>query len=136
MRNSRTSCCRRCASASAVTPSRAAERACMTEQRDADALVLFGATGDLCYRKIYPALYHLLRRGRLQTPVVGVARGGWSLEKLVEHVGASVREFVKQPDEKLIAQLGGLLAYVEGDYREMATFEKLRGALGSARLPV
>ncbi len=98
--------------------------------------MLFGATGDLCYRKIYPALYHLLRRGRLQTPVVGVARGGWSLEKLVEHVGASVREFVKQPDEKLIAQLGGLLAYVEGDYREMATFEKLRGALGSARLPV
>jgi glucose-6-phosphate 1-dehydrogenase len=108
----------------------------VSERREADALVLFGATGDLCYRKIYPALYQLLRRGRLKTPVVGVARGGWSLEKLVAHVGDSVREFVKDPDEKLIAQLGSLLSYVEGDYREAATFANLRKALRSAQLPV
>jgi len=106
------------------------------ERRDADALVLFGATGDLCYRKIYPALYHLLRRGRLKTPVVGVARGGWSREKLVEHVGESVRRFVAYPDPKLIEQLGALLRYVEGDYRDAATFETLRRELGSAQLPV
>jgi glucose-6-phosphate 1-dehydrogenase len=106
------------------------------ERRDADALVLFGATGDLCYRKIYPALYHLLRRGRLKAPVVGVARGGWTLERLVERVRESVQRFVAQPDPKLVDQLGALLRYVEGDYRDAATFEKLRAELGSARLPV
>jgi glucose-6-phosphate 1-dehydrogenase len=108
----------------------------VSERRDADALVLFGATGDLCYRKIYPALYHLLRRGRLKVPVVGVARGGWTLEKLTGHVADSVRHFVKQPDEKLIAELVSVLRYVEGDYRDAATFGKLRSALGEAQRPV
>jgi glucose-6-phosphate 1-dehydrogenase len=108
----------------------------VSERRNADALVLFGATGDLCYRKIYPALYHLVRRGRLNAPVIGVARGGWTHEKLLAHVAESVRRFVKQPEDALVAQLGALLRYVEGDYRDAATFENLRGALGKARLPV
>ncbi len=106
------------------------------ELRAADALVLFGATGDLCYRKIYPALYHLLRRGRLKAPIVGVARGGWTRERLVERVRESVQQFVSQPDAKLVEQLGALLQYIEGDYRDATTFQTLRQELGSARLPV
>ena len=59
------------------------------ERRDCDAMVLFGATGDLCYRKIFPALYQLVRRNLLTVPVIGVARQGWKLEQLA---GARARE--------------------------------------------
>ena len=54
------------------------------ERRDSDTLVLFGATGDLCYRKIFPSLYNLVRRDLLHVPVIGVARAGWNLEQLAE----------------------------------------------------
>ena len=56
------------------------------ERTDSDALVIFGATGDLCFKKIYPALYNLVRRGHLSVPVIGVARAGWNLDKLAGHV--------------------------------------------------
>ena len=106
------------------------------ERRDSDALVLFGATGDLCYRKIIPALYQLVRRNLLAIPVVGVARQGWKLEQLAERVRASLREFVPDAEEALIARLVTLLRYVDGDYNNRATFLALRQALAGSQRPL
>ncbi len=106
------------------------------ERRDCDAVVLFGATGDLCYRKIYPALYHLVRRGVLNVPLIGVARQGWKLEQLAGRVRESLKAFVPVADEAVVARLLGLLRYVDGDYNNRATFDALRKALGAAQRPL
>jgi glucose-6-phosphate 1-dehydrogenase len=106
------------------------------ERRDCDALVLFGATGDLCYRKIHPALYQLVRRGVLRVPIIGVARAGWTLEQLAARVRESLKAFVPQADEAVVARLLGLLRYVDGDYNDRATFDKLRQTLGNAQRPL
>jgi glucose-6-phosphate 1-dehydrogenase len=106
------------------------------ERRDSDALVLFGATGDLCYRKIYPALYQLVRRNLLSVPVIGVARQGWKLEQLAERVRASLKEFVHDVDAAVASRLVGLLRYVDGDYNQRATFTALQQALGAAQRPL
>ena len=106
------------------------------ERRDCDALVLFGATGDLCYRKIIPALYQLVRRNLLSVPVIGVARQGWKVEQLAQRFRDSLKEFVKDADEAVIKRLVGLLRYVDGDYNNRATFESLRQALGDAQRPL
>jgi glucose-6-phosphate 1-dehydrogenase len=102
----------------------------------ADALVLFGATGDLCYRKIYPALYHMVRHDRLAAPVIGVARAGWNREQLAERVRQSLTDFVPKADAAVVGRLIALLRYVDGDYRESATFQALRQALGDAQCPL
>ncbi len=106
------------------------------ERSDSDALVLFGASGDLCYRKLYPALYHLVRRGVFARPVIGVARAGWQVAQLADRVRESLRDFVRNRDPAVEARLIALLGYVDGDYREKATFEALRAALGSASRPL
>jgi len=106
------------------------------ERHDSDALVLFGATGDLCYRKIYPALYHLVRRNLLSVPVIGVARQGWKLEQLAARVRASLTEFVHEVDAAVASRLVGLLRYVDGDYNNRATFAALQQALGAAQRPL
>ena len=106
------------------------------ERRDCDAVVLFGASGDLCYRKIYPALYHLVRRGLLSVPVIGVARQGWKAAQLAARVRDSLKTFVPAADEAVVARLTGLLRYVDGDYNERATFNALRQALGNAQRPL
>jgi glucose-6-phosphate 1-dehydrogenase len=106
------------------------------ERRDSDALVLFGATGDLCYRKIYPSLYDLVRRGLLSVPVIGVARAGWSGEQFAEHVRKSLSEFVKNRDEEVVQRFVGLLKYVDGDYKARSTFDSLKKALGNAQRPL
>ena len=106
------------------------------ERRDCDAVVLFGASGDLCYRKIYPALYHLVRRGLLTVPVIGVARQGWKAAQLAARVRDSLKAFVPAADEAVAARLTGLLRYVDGDYNERATFNALRQALGNAQRPL
>src|SRR5579859_757980 len=106
------------------------------DRRDSDALVLFGATGDLCYRKIYPSLYDLVRRGLLSVPVIGVARAGWSGEQFAEHVRKSLNEFVKNRDEEVVQRFVGLLKYVDGDYKERSTFDSLKKALGNAQRPL
>src|SRR5207302_1528148 len=87
MPSSPTRSCRRCASGSEVTSRETMER------RDCDAVVLFGATGDLCYRKIYPALYQLVRRSLLSVPVIGVARQGWNAAQLAARVRESLKAF-------------------------------------------
>jgi len=106
------------------------------DQPLSDALVLFGATGDLAYKRIFPALHSMSRRGGLRVPVIAVAREGWSLEALRERVGESVRKHGTPVDEKALADVSGRLLYVGGDYRDPTTFERLRSALGEARRPL
>ena len=100
-----------------------------------DALVFFGATGDLAYKKIFPALQAMARRGRLDFPVIGVAKSGWGLAKLVERARASVAEYGGL-DEAAFAELTRRLRYVDGDYADMATFTQLKQELGDAKRPV
>ena len=100
-----------------------------------DAFVFFGATGDLAYKKIFPALYAMVRRGGLHIPIIGIARGGWNLEKLKERARDSVKnsgDFDEQGFEKLAA----LLRYVDGDYADPETFKKLKSTLGLAKSPI
>ena len=100
-----------------------------------DALVLFGATGDLAYKKIFPALQALVRTGQLDAPVIGVALSGWDLERL----RARVRDSLKAhglPDDHAGEKLCNLLRYVDGDYRDKATFERVGKALGNAQRPL
>lgn len=101
----------------------------------ADALVLFGATGDLAFSKIYPALQALVKRRGFSLPVVGTARGGRTLEDFRRFVRQSLAEHGAK-DEDATAKLLALLGYVDGDYAEAETFERLRLALGDARTPL
>lgn len=101
----------------------------------ANALVLFGVTGDLAYRKIFPALQSLIKRGQLDMPVIGVARAGWNLDRLRERAHASLHEHAEF-DEQAFARLSQQLRYVDGDYREPATFDRLCAALGDANRPL
>jgi len=99
-----------------------------------DALVFFGATGDLAYKKIFPALQAMARRGHLDVPVVGVAKAGFTLEKLRARARDSVTEHGGL-DPAAFAQLESRLRYVDGDYRDPSTYATLRAALGDARRP-
>ena len=107
----------------------------MSAPQPADALVFFGATGDLAYKKIFPALQALVRRGALSVPIVGVAKSGWRLEQLRARVRESL-EHHGGVDRGAFDKLCGLLRYVDGDYADAATFERLRGELGGARRPL
>jgi glucose-6-phosphate 1-dehydrogenase len=100
-----------------------------------DAFVFFGATGDLAYKQIFPALQALIRRGNLHIPIVGLARAGWSRERLLERARASLADH-GGVDEGAFARLCEQLRYVDGDYNEAATFARLRTALGDARAPL
>src|SRR3989441_11676980 len=99
-----------------------------------DALVFFGATGDLAYKKIFPALQGMVKRGHLNVPVIGVARSGWNLDQfraraldsLEKHGGVDPAAFEK---------LCGLLRYVDGDYEDQATFQALGKELKGAERP-
>ncbi len=105
------------------------------ETRLSDAFVFFGATGDLAYKQIFPALQALVRRGHLEAPIVGVGRSGWGRDKLIERARASIKEHGSY-DDKAFEKLASLLQYVDGDYREAETFTRLRSALGSASAPL
>ena len=106
------------------------------DKAPSDALVFFGATGDLAYKKIFPALQAMARRGRLELPVVGVAKSGWTLAQLVERARASVTEHGGGVDERAFALLTKRLRYVDGDYGDAATFARLKAELGDARRPL
>jgi len=99
-----------------------------------DALVFFGATGDLAYKKIFPALQAMVKRGHLDVPVVGVAKAGWGIDEL----RARARDSVKQHgglDAGAFDKLSRLLRYVDGDYKDAATFRAIREQLGQAQRP-
>jgi glucose-6-phosphate 1-dehydrogenase len=99
-----------------------------------DALVFFGATGDLAYKKIFPALQAMAKRGRLDFPVIGVAKSGWTLEQLVERARASVTEHGGL-DPEAFSALAERLHYVDGDYADPATLVHLRTELADAARP-
>jgi len=99
-----------------------------------DALVFFGATGDLAYKKIFPALQAMVRRGTLNVPVIGVAKGGWDLERLKARAKDSLEKHGGL-DPAAFEKFSGLLQYVDGDYNDPATFQTLCGKLGSAQHP-
>jgi glucose-6-phosphate 1-dehydrogenase len=98
-------------------------------QPPADALVLFGATGDLAKRKLFPALYHLVRRGELKVPVVGVARSDWTDEDFRQHARKSIEENVEGYDEAVIADVLSRLDLIQGDYAAHTTWEELAARL-------
>ena len=100
-----------------------------------DALVFFGATGDLAYKKIFPALHSMVRRGTLEVPVIGVAKAGWTRHRLLQRARASIVEHGGGVDEAAFARLAQRLDYVDGDYADPETFASLRRALGSAQRP-
>ena len=102
---------------------------------ESDAFVFFGATGDLAHKKIFPALYAMARRGALNIPIIGMARAGWTLEKLTARARDSVASDVDF-DADAFAGLAAQLRYVDGDYTDPATYVRLREALGPAIRPI
>src|SRR6185437_12192589 len=105
-----------------------------------DALVFFGATGDLAYKKIFPALLAMTRDGDLDVPIIGVAHSDWSVKQLRKRAHDSVRQAAKDSGEKLdkavFDRLAERLQYVDGDYADPATFAQLKKALGKAKRPL
>jgi glucose-6-phosphate 1-dehydrogenase len=100
-----------------------------------DALVFFGATGDLASKKILPTLHSMVRHGMLDVPVIGVAKAGWTRDQLLERARASIDEHGGGVDEATWTRLAKRLDYVDGDYADPQTFVRLRQALGSAQRP-
>ena len=94
------------------------------QRSQSDGLIFFGATGDLAFKKIFPALHAMARRGKLKWPVVGVARSGWNRDQFVEHAKRSIQEH-GQPDAAAFATLASKLRYVDGDYNDARTFQNL-----------
>ncbi len=99
-----------------------------------DTLVFFGATGDLAYKKIFPALQAMVRRGTLNVPIIGVAKAGWNLDQLKARAKDSVEKHGGL-DPVAFDKLCGLLRYIDGDYNDAATFQALHRELGQAQRP-
>jgi glucose-6-phosphate 1-dehydrogenase len=99
-----------------------------------DALVFFGATGDLAYKKIFPSLQAMLKRGHLDVPIIGVAKAGWTLEQLKTRARDSLEKH-DGLDSAAVDELANLLRYVDGDYADRTTFEAIRKQLGPAQRP-
>jgi glucose-6-phosphate 1-dehydrogenase len=99
-----------------------------------DALVFFGATGDLAYKKIFPSLQSMVKRGRLDVPVIGVARAGWNLDQMKTRAKDSLERHGGL-DPAAFTKLSGQLRYVDGDYSDPATFAAIRKELGGAQRP-
>ena len=104
------------------------------DQAPSDALVFFGATGDLAYKKIFPSLQAMVKHDRLDVPVIGVAKAGWNLDQLKARARDSVEKH-GGVDSAAFEKLLGLLRYVDGDYNDLATFQALRKELGNAAHP-
>ena len=102
----------------------------------ADALVLFGMTGDLAHKKIFPALYGMARRGALKTPVVGVASSQLTQAQLHKRIRKSIKESGRPDDPAAMRTLLECVTYVSGDYNDPGVFDRLRQALGNAHRPV
>jgi glucose-6-phosphate 1-dehydrogenase len=100
-----------------------------------DALVLFGVTGDLARKKIFPALYAMCKRGALNVPVIGVATSAWRIEQLRARAKESVERDGGVDDPRALDRLLSLLHYVSGDYNDAGTFDALKQALAEARRP-
>src|SRR3546814_3395552 len=104
-------------------------------QGPSDALVLFGITGDLAYKKIFPALYAMAQRGKLNLPIVGVASSALTPAQLRRRIKDSIGQSGLAYDQAALEQLISLVRYVDGDYKKPDTFLRLKQALGKARRP-
>jgi glucose-6-phosphate 1-dehydrogenase len=100
-----------------------------------DALVFFGATGDLAYKKIFPALQSMIKRGHLDIPVIGVAKAGWDLGQFRERARDSLEKHGGGVDAAAFEKLSGLFRYVDGDYNDPATFQAIAAELEGAQRP-
>ena len=101
-----------------------------------DALVFFGATGDLAYKKIFPSLQAMVKRGNLDVPIIGVAKSNWNLNQMQARMRESLEKHGSGLDRPAFEKLCGLLRYVDGDYQNPTTFEAIRKELGSAKRPL
>src|SRR6266566_1445016 len=98
-----------------------------------DALVFFGATADLAYRQLFPSLQQVTRRGRINVPVIGVAKAGRSLDQIAQRAHESLEKH-GGVDQAAFSKLMELLNYIDGDYQDANTFKRLREVLGKAQL--
>jgi len=102
---------------------------------NSDALVFFGATGDLAYKEIFPALQALVKRHNLSIPIIGVAKAGWNLDQLKRRAQDSLQNHSSY-EEDAFSKFSALLQYIDGDYRDPTTYTKLRESLGQAQRPL
>ena len=107
-----------------------------TKNISSDALVVFGVTGDLSYKKIFPSLYSMFLTGKLTIPVIGVASRPLSNEQLAQRARNSIEDSGASVDDEAFTKFAGLLQYVSGNYLEANTFKRLRQALGAALHPL
>src|ERR671913_1602535 len=101
----------------------------------ADVLAIFGISGDLAKKMTFRALYRLEERGKLDCPIVGVAIDDWNDEQLRQHARDAIGATVAEPDEDVFGRFAQRLTYVQGDYADAATFERVGKALGDAKRP-
>ncbi len=102
----------------------------------ADVLAIFGITGDLARKMTFRALYKLEERGKLGCPIVGVAIDEWSVDQLRDHAREAIAATVDSPDEDVFGRLAARISYVQGDYADPKTFERVAEAMGEAKRPV
>jgi glucose-6-phosphate 1-dehydrogenase len=107
----------------------------LAQKPESDAFVFFGASGDLAYKKIFPALHNMVRHGTLTGPVIGVAKSGWGIDQLKERARASIHEHGDGVEDAAFSRLLQLMHYIDGDYADQATFSALRKELGGAKRP-
>jgi glucose-6-phosphate 1-dehydrogenase len=100
-----------------------------------DALVLFGVTGDLAHKMIFPALYAMVKRGDLKVPIIGVALPKWNLERLHKRITDSIKRSGGIDNRRALQHLLSLFKYVNGDYKDPHTFSAIKRALNKARRP-
>jgi glucose-6-phosphate 1-dehydrogenase len=108
----------------------------MSMPQRSDALVLFGATGDLAHKKTFDTIQALVRRGHLDHPVIGVAKSGMTRDQLLARAREGIQTYGRGVDEAAFAKFAALFQYVDGDYADLDTFRRLREALGPARNPL
>ena len=108
----------------------------MTATEHSDALVLFGATGDLAHKKTFDTIQALIKRGHLDSPVIGVAKSGMTREQLLERAKEGITTYGRGVDKAAFDKFAATFQYVDGDYADIATFNKLRAALGGAKRPL
>ena len=104
-------------------------------QNQSDALVFFGATGDLAHKKIFPSLQAMIKHGYLNVPVIGVAKSGWTIEQLRERARDGITKFGGGVDEAAFKKLCDLLIYIDGDYNDDNTYAQLKAKLSTAQAP-
>ena len=105
------------------------------DHNQSDALVFFGATGDLAHKKIFPSLQAMIKHGYLNVPVIGVAKSGWTIEQLRERARDGITKFGGGVDEAAFKKLCDLLIYIDGDYNDDNTYARLKAKLSTAQAP-